>query len=257
MKSWVKVARYHLVRPVLFVTLPLAILAFVFAVDVARGGDTFRDGLGGIFLMFFITGVQRIGGWLPFGLALGATRRSFYAGTALLGVSMSLLYGLVIAGLQAIERATGGWGLSITFFRVPHLLNGPWYATWLTSFVGLSALFVYGMWYGIVNRRWGMLGLIAFVAAQVLVVLAYFSGRPRAARHQRERPRPDRRHRRPDGSVPGRRPRHDPPRHGLREPRPLACILPGPLFQPEQRASDADRGDGYGISKRHWAECTR
>ncbi|MGP7996775.1 MAG: hypothetical protein ACLPKI_05515 [Streptosporangiaceae bacterium] len=73
MKSWVKVARYHLVRPVLFVTLPLAILAFVFAVDVARGGDTFRDGLGGIFLMFFITGVQRIGGWLPFGLALGAT----------------------------------------------------------------------------------------------------------------------------------------------------------------------------------------
>ncbi len=181
MKSWVKVARYHLVRPVLFVTLPLAILAFVFAVDVARGGDTFRDGLGGIFLMFFITGVQRIGGWLPFGLALGATRRSFYAGTALLGVSMSLLYGLVIAGLQAIERATGGWGLSITFFRVPHLLNGPWYATWLTSFVGLSALFVYGMWYGIVNRRWGMLGLIAFVAAQVLVVLAYFwagLGRP-------------------------------------------------------------------------------
>ncbi|MGP7996774.1 MAG: hypothetical protein ACLPKI_05510 [Streptosporangiaceae bacterium] len=94
---------------------------------------------------------------------------------------MSLLYGLVIAGLQAIERATGGWGLSITFFRVPHLLNGPWYATWLTSFVGLSALFVYGMWYGIVNRRWGMLGLIAFVAAQVLVVLAYFwagLGRP-------------------------------------------------------------------------------
>ena len=112
--------------------------------------------------------MQRVGGrWLPFGLALGATRRSFYAGTALLGVSMSFVYGLVIAGLQAIERATGGWGLSITFFRVPYLLNGPWYATWLTSFVGLSALFVYGMWYGIVNRRWGMLGLLAFVAVQV------------------------------------------------------------------------------------------
>ena len=105
-------------------------------------------------------------------LALGATRRSFYAGTALLGVSMSLVSGLVIAGLQAIERATGGWGLSIIFFRVPYLLDGPWYVTWLTSFVGLSALFVYGMWYGIVNRRWGMLGLIAFIAVQVLVGLA-------------------------------------------------------------------------------------
>ena len=144
----------------------------LFAVNAARGGDHFRSGVVVIFGMFFVTGVQRIGGWLPFGLALGATRRSFYAGTALLGVSMSLVSGLVIAGLQAVERATGGWGLSITFFRVPYLLSGPWYATWLTSFVGLSALFVYGMWYGIVNRRWGMLGLLAFIAVQVLVALA-------------------------------------------------------------------------------------
>jgi len=173
MNTMIKVARYHLVTPVMFLGLPWAPLAGAFAFALAR--DTSHGGLVFIFFMFFVTGMQRIGGrWLPFGLALGATRRSFYAGTALLGVSMSLVYGLVIAGLQAIERATGGWGLSITFFRVPHLLNGPWYATWLTSFVGLSALFVYGMWYGIVNRRWGMLGLLAFVAVQALVVLAYF-----------------------------------------------------------------------------------
>ncbi len=172
MNTMIKVARYHLVTPVMFLGLPWAALACVFAVNVARGGDTFRGGLAVFFGLFFVTGVQRIGGWLPFGLALGATRRSFYAGTALLGVSMSLVSGLVIAGLQAIERATGGWGLSITFFRVPYVLNGPWYATWLTSFVGLSALFVYGMWYGIVNRRWGMLGVLAFLAVQVLVALA-------------------------------------------------------------------------------------
>ena len=172
MNSMIKVARYHLVRPGMFLGLPLAALAFAFAANVARGGDKFRGMLAVIFVMFFVTGVQRIGRWLPFGLALGATRRSFYAGTALLGVSMSLVYGLMIAGLQAIERATGGWGLSITFFRVPFLLNGPWYATWLTSFAGLSALFVYGRWYGIVYRRWGMLGVLAFVAVQVLIALA-------------------------------------------------------------------------------------
>ena len=172
MNTMIKVARYHLVRPVLFVAIPWAALALAFAVNVARGGETLSDGLVVLFILFFVTGVQRIGGWLPFSLALGATRRSFYAGTALLGVSMSRVSGLVIAGLQAIERATGGWGLSITFFRVPHLLNGPWYATWLTSFVALSALFVYGMWYGIVNRRWGMLGVLAFIAVQALVALA-------------------------------------------------------------------------------------
>jgi hypothetical protein len=173
MNTMIKVARYHLMRPALVIVLPWAALAGVFAANVARGGDHYRDGLGTIFLMFFIVGVKRIGRWLPFGLALGMTRRSFYAGTALLGVSMSLVSGLVIAGLQAIERATGGWGLSITFFRAPHLLNGPWYATWLTSFVGLSAVFVYGMWYGIVNRRWGIFGLIAFLALQAPVALAY------------------------------------------------------------------------------------
>ena len=55
---------------------------------------------------------------------------------------------------------------------MPYLLNGPWYATWLTSAVGLSALFVYGMWHGIVYSRWGPLGTLAFIAAQVLVVVA-------------------------------------------------------------------------------------
>jgi hypothetical protein len=183
MNTMVKVARYHLVRPVQFVALPWATLAFVFAVNVARGGDTFRNGLTVIFLMFFMMGVRRIGRWLPFGLALGATRRSFYAGTALLGVSLSLVSGLVIAGLQAIERATGGWGLSIMFFRVPQLLDGPWYATWLTSFVGLSVLFVYGMWYGIAYSWWGTPGVIAFIAVQVLAGLAVMFAYPGVGGH--------------------------------------------------------------------------
>ena len=174
MNTMIKVARYHLVqRPALFIAAPLATLALVFAVNAARGGNPWRDGLVTIFLMFFVMGIQRIGRWLPFGLALGATRRSFYAGTALLGVSLSLVYGLVIAGLQAIERATDGWGLSVTFFRAPPLLDGPWYATWLTSFAGLSALFLYGMWYGIVNRRWGSLGLLGFLVVQAPFAAAY------------------------------------------------------------------------------------
>jgi len=62
--------------------------------------------------------------------------------------------------------------MSMHFFRVPYLLNGPWYATWLTSAVGLFALFAYGMWHGIVSRRWAMLGTLAFLAVQVLAVVA-------------------------------------------------------------------------------------
>ena len=74
--------------------------------------------------------------------------------------------------LQAIERATGGWGGAMHFFRVPYILDGPWYLTWLTSFVALALLFVYGMWFGIVYRRWNLAGLLSFIAVQVLAVTA-------------------------------------------------------------------------------------
>lgn len=109
---------------------------------------------------------------LPFGLMLGVSRRTYYLGTALLVTALGVVYGLGLTVLQAVERATGGWGLSLHFFRVPWIMDGPWYQTWLTSFVLLVLFFLYGMWYGLVFRRWSMPGLVAFIAAQVLVILA-------------------------------------------------------------------------------------
>jgi hypothetical protein len=175
MSTWVKVARYNLLRPSICLLLPW-ILPSAFAlgaVTAGRGpGHNATGYLFGFFSFFAVQGWQTIGRSLPFGLALGVSRRSFYFGTALLGLALALVSGLVLTALQAIERATDGWGLSLHFFRVPYLLNGPWYATWLTSAIGLFALFVYGMWYGIVSLRWGMPGTLAFIAAQALVVVA-------------------------------------------------------------------------------------
>lgn len=174
MNTWVKVARYHLVRPANYLALPL-ITVFTFAVAVSTFGRSHGHGASGflvsLVIYFAILGMQAIGRSLPFGLTLGASRRSFCSGTALVGVAMAVLSGLVLTVLQAVERATGGWGMSMRYFRVPYLLDGPWYATWLTWTVGLSALFVYGMWHGIVHQRWGTLGTLAFIAVQVLVVL--------------------------------------------------------------------------------------
>jgi hypothetical protein len=175
MNTWVKVARYDLVRPANYLALP-GILAFSFAVGAVtvgrRPGHDAAGALLGTVLYFAILGMQTIGRSLPFGLTLGASRRSFYSGTALAGMALALVSGLVLTALQAIERATAGWGLSLHFFRVPYLLNGPWYDTWLTLAVGLFTLFVYGMWCGIVNHRWGPLGTLAFIAVQALVVVA-------------------------------------------------------------------------------------
>jgi len=175
MNTAVKVARYTLMRPSNYVLLPW-VLPFAFAVGAVTAGRGPGHNASGYLLTFFvffaIQAMQTIWGLLPFGLTLGASRRSFYAGTALFGLALAVVSGLVLTALQAIERATGGWGLSLHFFRVPYLLNGPWDATWLSSAVGLFALFVYGMWHGIVYYRWGPLGTLIFLAAQALVVVA-------------------------------------------------------------------------------------
>jgi hypothetical protein len=190
MSTLVKVARYHLVQPIPYLVLVWGILAFSFVVNlavfalvpvghhpVAAAAGSVPDGrytgaLATIFIYFMVLGVNSTGRWLPFGLALGVSRRTYYTGTALLATALACVDGLALAVLQVIERATDGWGLQIGFFRVPYLLDGPWYLTWLSSFVALTLLFVYGMWYSIVFRRWGLIGTIAFVAAQVTVLLA-------------------------------------------------------------------------------------
>ena len=116
MSTWVKVARYDLLRPSIYFLLP-CILPFAFAVGALTDGRGPGHNAAGYLLSFFIffavQGWQTIGRSLPFGLALGVSRRSFYSGTALLGLALALVSGLVLTALQAIERATDGWGLSL------------------------------------------------------------------------------------------------------------------------------------------------
>jgi hypothetical protein len=178
MSTFAKVARYHLVNRVGFVFVPLGILTFVFAVNlivmaaiVTPTGGLHVGGLASVFVIFFILGVQSVAQSLPFGLSLGLSRRSYYLGTVLLVTGLAAAYGLLLTLLQEIERATGGWGGNMHFFRVSFLLDGPWYLTWLTAFVGLVLLFVYGMWFGLVWRRWNLMGLAIFLAAQITLLL--------------------------------------------------------------------------------------
>ena len=179
MRTWRDVARFHLVVPWLVLGLPWAILAISFTVNLVifafvpqgHGAHNYTGGVASIYVFFLVIGVSGIGRSLPFGLALGVSRRSFYAGTALLGAALAFVDGLALTALQAIEGATDGWGANMHFFRVPYILDGPWYLTWLTSFVALALLWVWGMWFGIVYRRWNLFGSVAFIAAQVTVVV--------------------------------------------------------------------------------------
>ncbi len=195
MNTWLNVARYHLLQRLNYLVLPWAALAFgaiadvmIFAslpasqhvmltghgpVLVTNTASRLAAGALSIFCAYVFTmGVISTGRSLPFGLALGVSRRSYYTGTALLAVTLAAADGLALTVLQAIERATDGWGVNGRVFQVPYILDGPWYLTWLTSSVALALLFVYGMWWGTVYRRWGLVGTVAFAAAQITVLLA-------------------------------------------------------------------------------------
>lgn len=179
MNTYINVVRYHLLHRLNYLILPWTILTFVFGVDAlilaltpaGNAPQRYVGGLASIFVLAFVLGAQTVARSLPFGLALGLSRRSYYLGTALLAVAFAAIVGVVVAVGQAIERATDGWGLGMGFFRVPYILDGPWYQTWLTSFVALTLIFLYGMWYGLVYRRWNLVGLVAFMAAQVTVLV--------------------------------------------------------------------------------------
>jgi hypothetical protein len=177
MKTLVNVVRYHLVDRITYVALPWGILAFSFLINLSiaaqlpAGQGNYTGGLLTIYAFLFVCGALSMTRALPFGLMLGISRRSYYLGTALLIVALGVVYGLALTVLQAAERASGGWGVGLHFFRVAWIMNGPWYQTWPTSFMLLVLFFAYGMWYGLVYRRWSLSGLVAFIAAQILVAL--------------------------------------------------------------------------------------
>jgi len=177
MSTWIKVARYQMVQRFNYVTLPWAALAFIFAaqwavITMLGMHDARLTGLVAIYAVFFIVAVSTVARSLPFGLALGLSRRSYYLGTVLLALTLAAVDGLLLAGLQEIERVTGGWGLEMFFFRVQYILDGPWFLTWLTSFVALTLAFVYGMWWGLVYLRWRRMGIRVFLVAQIIALLA-------------------------------------------------------------------------------------
>jgi hypothetical protein len=178
MNTWIKVARFQLADRLSYTAVPWGILVVNFAIWYVIAGSF---GGGGtqvlsynvcvIYVVYFFVGMFSMFRSLPFAFALGVSRRAYYCGTVLLAAGLSAIYGLLLTLLKVLEEVSGGWGVGLHFFRVAYILSGPWYQTWLTSFVGLTLIFLYGMWFGLVQRRWGLLGTLTFACTQVAAVL--------------------------------------------------------------------------------------
>lgn len=93
---------------------------------------------------------------------MGVSRRTYYLGTVLLIVALCALNAAILTALWALEGATDGWGLQLHFFRVPWILDRPWYQVLVTNGVLLALVFLIGLWTGLIYRRFGLIGTLAF-----------------------------------------------------------------------------------------------
>jgi hypothetical protein len=175
----VKVARLHLVDRFGYTWLVWGVLAFTFLVNLllfAVIGPTESDGsytgaLVSIYIFMIIIGVQAAVRFLPFALTLGVSRRTYYLGTIALIVGLNAVNAVLLTLLWWLELATHGWGIQLHFFQVPWILWGPWYQVLITNFVLLSLTMLVGLWFGLIYRRFALIGTLIFSGALALIIV--------------------------------------------------------------------------------------
>ncbi|TDL46676.1 hypothetical protein [Kocuria rosea] len=123
-------------------------------------------------IALLVHAAQVIGTSTPLALALGATRRSMWWGSALTFVLHALLAAAVLAVFLLLERATGGWFLGLPAFDVRLFAGGsPAWALLVAFLVYLGAQLV-GAVFATVYVRGGPVALTLSIIGTVVTTLA-------------------------------------------------------------------------------------
>lgn len=130
-----------------------------------------------IYIVVLISQLQTMTQVFPFTLGLGVTRRTFFAATSLVVAVQALVYGSGLALLELLERTTGGWGMSLSFYGLPFLRQDNPVLQVLVYAVPFLFMAFLGVVIGVVFKRWGQLGIYAMSVASAvlaggLVILA-------------------------------------------------------------------------------------
>jgi hypothetical protein len=150
--------------------------AFMLAYHAAGGANQdaegTRVGIGWAFLvMVAVSNFVAVSQFFPFALGVGATRRAFLAGTALLAAVQAVCLGSLVVLLAQVERTTGGWGVGVRFFLLDFLERENLAVQWLVDTAPVLLFASMGIVAGTVFKRWGRLGLfVVGIGAPVLLV---------------------------------------------------------------------------------------
>lgn len=159
-------ARLHLVNPLVSLGIPWLIVSISFAINVAvwhltpAGEDDggFTGGILALYVTVLVVYFQSVTQILPFAMGLSLSRRAFYLGTAVFAAAQALYYGLAIAVLRAIEKATDGWGAGMNYWAPGPLAVDNFFLQVLASGAPMLAFIAAGVGMGVVHQRYGQAG---------------------------------------------------------------------------------------------------
>jgi len=179
--------RIHIANPWTTLITPWLILIGVFlanfaiwhivlmaAGDKGVGADAFHYNGGVSWVVFYmvVVAVQAMNQTFSFVVGLGATRRDYFFGTITVFGGLALMYGVGVALLAGVERATDGWGVDGWFFAPGPFASMPLWEVAASYTSVLLVMFFMGSAVGAVFVRWGASGIITFFASVAVLVLA-------------------------------------------------------------------------------------
>ncbi|MGY1594044.1 hypothetical protein ACI79D_18860 [Geodermatophilus sp. SYSU D00708] len=172
-------ARLHLVHPLVVFGVPWMVGTISFVInwavwalaDVAEHDpNNFTGGVTALYITVCVVFVQALTQMLPFAMGVSLSRRTYWLGTALVGVVSALGYGIALAVLDEIGQATGGWGVGLNFWVPTPLLADSFVLQVLYSGGPMLALVFLGIGIGVVYKLWGPNGLWLLVLLSVVVI---------------------------------------------------------------------------------------
>lgn len=159
--------------------LPWIILMSSFVINVGIAASVPDDqeivtgGLASIFIYMLVCGIVSVHHTFPFALGLSVRRRDYFGGTMLMILSASAVLSVMLTIFSAVESASEGWGVQLSFFHLPFVADGSVAQQWVIYASLMIFMYLLGFACSCVYRRFGRTGLYTLAIASFLAGTAF------------------------------------------------------------------------------------
>jgi hypothetical protein len=186
----INVIKIHVRNRLMWFLLPWAIVLSSFAINAIigflLGGNVtiYTGGLASIYLFMLVLGYMTLNDSFPFALGFSVRRTDYFLGTLVMVIGVGVISAILLTLLSLVEVLTGNWGISLHFFHLPYVADGPFIAQFWVYFVAMIHFYMLGFVQASIYQRFGRAGLITFylivalLASIVTLLCAYYDWWP-------------------------------------------------------------------------------